>query len=296
MPKKVSKPKKSAAKKTKFTNTAVNHVHKIYHFAPRFVHGMVVGAIVGALVVVPLWRGAVAEALTIKSIKDCDSWSIINCGVQSTAALKTAYNNSKYVRSNYNYFKITSDDISNIGRRAVKGTVYDNGKIKVNGKVVATNAKTAARKRVTDADKRVSYNGATFYTRPIKVSWSHTSGPAYVVLKNGIFDYAVIASCGNPITATPTKTPPPTVDPVPTPSPTNPEPTPTPEPEPTPPVDEDITPQKNTVKVRLSSVKTLPNTGIGALTVVFLCSIIGGYAFHATHRHVKKRRQPAGHA
>ncbi|MCA9325565.1 hypothetical protein KDA23_05915 [Candidatus Saccharibacteria bacterium] len=264
----------------------IHHTKRLYHVTPKFVHGMVVGAFVGILVLVPLGSAQNADALSIKTTKDCDAWSIVNCGVTSTANLKNAYDQSSYVKHVYSYFTISATDMSTIGKKAVKGTVYNDGRVTVDGKVVATKAKTAARLRVTNKDQRVTKSGSVFYTRPIALSWSHTSGPAYVVMKSGKFDFAILASCGNPITATPKKTL--QAEPVPTPHTPNPTPTP-------PQTDTDVTPP-STTPVKTASITTLPKTGIGAVGFVFLMAVIGGFVFHKTHHHVKKRRSAKKHS
>jgi hypothetical protein len=151
-----------------------------------------------------------ASALVIAAGKDCDSYSIINCGVTSSSDLKNKYANSAYVRHVYQHFGISAAEMDNIGATAVQGTVFRNGDVKAFGRVVATNAITAARLRVTAGDKQVTVSGSTFFTRQLSSSWSHDSAQAYVVMKDGVFQYAILAPCGNPIIATPVKpTPPP---------------------------------------------------------------------------------------
>lgn len=303
---KTSKPRKTIATKRSVSKQStkkaqkkgvVHHAKRLYHVTPKFIHGMVVGAFIGILVVIPLSNSGNADALTISSGKDCDGWSIINCGVQSTAELKKAYDSSGYVADVFKYFTISSNDIDTINKTAVKGTVYDNGKISVDGKTVATDAVTAARKPVTNKDKKVTYSGSTFYTRPIKTAWSHKSAPAYVVMKSGVFDYAILAPCGNPIVATAKKTTTKTTPQPATPSPTTPtKPTAPTTPDKTPPpVDTDVTPPAKIPVETTSKISTLPKTGIGSVVIIFVMAAVGGYIFHMTHHHVKKRRHHSKH-
>lgn len=190
----------------------LHHGKRLYRVTPKFIHGMVVGAFVGIIIVTQFGVKQDVDALTIATGRDCDSYSIINCGVTSSGDLQNKYGNMPYVKHVYSHFNISASDIGSIGQTAVQGTAFRNGDIKVNGKVVATAAITAARLRVTAQDKKVTVDGSTFFTRHLSASWSHDSAPAYVVMKNGVFQYAILASCGNPLVATPVKppSPPPT--------------------------------------------------------------------------------------
>jgi hypothetical protein len=244
-----------------------------------FVHGMVTGAFIGLVLVFSLGKASSAAALTLSAARDCDSYAIIHCGALSTTELKKDYGASAYVRTIYKHFGISATDISAIGSEAVAGRVYDNGTVKVNGREVATKAITAARKYVKGSHS-VTLNGHTYYVRYVSAELSRSSEATFVVLKNGVFDYAVMGPCGNPIMATakqvattptaaiiPTSTTPSTST-----TPTTPTPTPKP------------------VISTAVKVTTLPNTGPGAVLIVLTLSVLSGYIFHRTHHHVRHRR------
>lgn len=322
----------SKAKKTSQPKGIKHHAKRLYRITPKFIHGMIVGAFVGIVVLVPLGKTVQTSALSISSGQDCDNYSIIKCGVSSTNDLLSKYRASHYIQAAYANMGISSADISSMGTTAVSGTVFDNGTVRVNGKVVAKNVSTEARLRVTSNDNRVTSGGYTFYTRFLASSWSHSSAPAYVVMKNNVFQFAILAPCGNPITGTPTTSPPKQVPNITV-------------------CDlatlkvisikenafntntqsknlADCTPPPGTIVVcelatkMMVSIKentfdttkysknaadcqpvvlaqtTLPNTGPGAILIVFGLSILGGYAFHMRHRHVqhKKRAHHARHA
>jgi hypothetical protein len=296
----ITRSKKAGARKSAAVSKAkpskrkglVHHGKRLYRVTPKFVHGMLVGAVIGIVVVSPFSAKQDASALAIAAGKDCDSYSIINCGVTSTADLKDKYGGGSYIRNVFRYFGISAANIDTIGKTAVQGTVFRNGDVKVNGKVVATKATTAARLRVTSRDKKVTVNDATFYTRPLSASWSHDSAPAYVVMKSGIFQFAILAPCGNPIigevatahiVAIPNGTivskPAPTPPSTPAPKPPAPTPTPTP-----------LPPKQPVVVQTASSITALPNTGPGAILTIFAISLVCGTLFHKTHHHIKKRR------
>jgi hypothetical protein len=68
--------------------------------------------------------------------------------------------------------------------------------------LVATNAMTAGRQNISGSTKMAN-GGTVYFMRPPSVSFKSSSLPAYVVMNNGRFSYAIIASCGNPVKATP---------------------------------------------------------------------------------------------
>lgn len=213
------KPVTSKSKPIAKRKGLLHHGKRLYLATPKFIHGMVVGAVVGIIIVAQLSANRGAAALIIPAGQDCDSYSIINCGVASTTDIKNTYANLPYVRHVYQHFGISAADIDGLGKTAVQGTIYRSGQVKVDGKVVASGAITGARLRVTSQDKQVTVDGSTFYTRPLSSSWSHDSAQAYVVMKDGVFQYAILAPCGNPIVATPVKPPPPPPTPTPPPAP-----------------------------------------------------------------------------
>lgn len=274
---------RSAAKTKKPTGLRKVHHHakRILGITPKFVHGAILGAIVGVVIVSGL-RGEQVAALSITAPRDCDSNAVINCGALNTTELKQRYSN-KGVSSIYDYFGISSTDIDSIDTTAAAGLVFKDGDVTVNGKTVATDAITAGRENISGSTK-VTSGGVTFYKRPPKVSFRPDSIAAYVVMKDGQFKFAILAPCGNPIMATAVAKPAPT-----------PKPTPKPEITPVAPivsVASTQTPPSTPVAqvAAASTVTTLPNTGPGAVLIVALAAIVGGYIFHAGHRHIRRRR------
>ena len=167
-------------------------------------------------------------ALSIDSPQDCDANAVINCGLTNTANAMSAYQGSG-VADIYSSFGITSQDINNLSGSAVDGVVTSNNNVWIHRSsglctdvdtstlssknqqavkdnpnlcLVATDAMTAGRQFMPGSTK-VSNGSTTFYSRPPSVSFQSSSLPAFVVMDNGRFSYAIIASCGNPVKATP---------------------------------------------------------------------------------------------
>lgn len=283
----MSKTKKSSKsiKQLPLHHQVKHHAKRVYHLTPKFVHGMVTGAFIGIMVVTGIQVTAQAGALSISSARDCDSNAVINCGALTTKELQDRYSRSG-VAAIYNHFGISSSDISKVNNTAVAGQVHKDGRITVNGTAVATGAITAGRENISGSTK-VTSGGVTFYKRAPSVSFRPDSLSAFVIMENGVFKYAILGACGNPVMGTPVKknTPKPV-----TPVKATPPPTPTPTPTPETPTTSTQTPESTPV-VASSTVTELPKTGPGSALIIGLLAVIGGYIFHVTHRRVKHKRR-----
>jgi len=150
-----------------------------------------------------------ASALTINGGSDCSANSVINCGATTSQQVINDYNNtSNYpgVHAIYSYFGITATDIASLNNTAVVGHVDKDGNVYVGGvngtTLVATAAITAGRDDISPGSTKVTYQGLTFYTRRPAISFLTSSIAAFVVMKAGVFQYAILAPCGNPVKAT----------------------------------------------------------------------------------------------
>ncbi len=258
-----------------------HHAKKIYHKTPKFVHGMVVGAFVGIIGIMITHMVAPVSALSLSAPRDCDSNAVISCGALTVSELQQHYG-AKSVVAIYNYFGITSKDIKAMNKTAVAGRVYKNGNVTIGKTTVATNAITAGRENIAGS-KKVTSGGTTFYTRAPSVSFHPDSIAAFIVMEDGQFKFAILGPCSNPVTATAVakkSTPPPA--PEPTPEETAPPTT----------VGSSQTPESTTAAPAVAPAATvLPDTGPGDVVIIGLLAIIGGYLFHVTHRHIRRKRR-----
>jgi len=179
---------------------------------------------------------ASAADISIGGPSDCDSNAVIRCGAHSVGALVSDYQSSSYVQKVFSVFGISGSDMSNLSSTAVMGRVTKQGDVFVDGQSspVARHAVTGGRQDMPGSTA-VTVRGATFFRRPPRVSFQQESLPAFVSMVNGQFQFAIIASCGNAVTAVavpPKKPKPKPVAPAPTPptpaAPTPTTPTPTP--------------------------------------------------------------------
>lgn len=158
--------------------------------------------------------------------KDCDANAIMWCGAYGKTewAYKVVggdgHNSAANLQSIYKSYSVSVDEM----KLAVDGSVTKDGNVIVNGKTVATGAKSIGRQKL--GNDSVPQNGV--WLRPTQTSFKSPSLDAFVYMKDGVFQWAVIKSCGNVAIATPVAKP--TPKPVPVtpsaPTPTPPAPTP----------------------------------------------------------------------
>lgn len=151
-----------------------------------------------------LLSGAIAVAglsnpvsAVVDNDPDCDTVAIIRCGAFSVGGLREKASRDDVPRV-YKAFGIEQNELNGF----VDGIVWRDGRVTVDGKVVATNAMTAGRNY--GGTPIPNTNGAGKYSTSKFVTEGQT---AFVKMVNGTFDFAVIKSCGNPVSATP-QTPP----------------------------------------------------------------------------------------
>lgn len=182
------------------------------------------GIVLGALTAVLATASFAAATRTAEAAAgfDCDANAVEYCGAAANASSTTASqaniinkyktgdgkNTAASIQHIYNYFGISTAEVGSLGITGKLGTVTKAGDVVLNGKVVANNAITAGRQDIAGSTKVVSA-GTTFFVRKPSVSFNSNSLSAYVVVdKDGVFQYAIIASCANPVKATPTVKPP----------------------------------------------------------------------------------------
>ncbi len=125
---------------------------------------------------------------------DCDTVAIIKCGVFSPSALREKAAQGDVPRV-YRAFDISQADLDG---KFVNGIVWRDGRVTVDGETVATGAQTAGRNYggtpIPNTDSAGKYSTSKFVTE---------GQTAFVRMVDGKFDFAVIKSCGNPVSATP---------------------------------------------------------------------------------------------
>lgn len=161
-----------------------------------------------------LWFGGNAQSVDLGNIYDpmyCNNSAIIRCGVSNTTDLLKKYNENTTAGANTrnvfgsSYFGISRADVEAMGSTAVAGVITRGGDVMVGDQVVATGATTAGYANMANSTRHEN-NGTVFYSRAPSVSIPVEKSPAFVVMKDNKFVFAIIGTCGNPVKATP-KTP-----------------------------------------------------------------------------------------
>lgn len=138
-----------------------------------------------------------SAAAVVDNDPDCDSVAIIRCGAFDANKMREKAAQGDVPRI-YNAFDISQDDLRGT---YVNGIVWRDGRVTVDGKVVATDAMTAGR---NFGGSPIEGTNAGKYPTSRFVTEGQT---AFVRMVDGKFDFAVIKACGNPVSATP-KNPP----------------------------------------------------------------------------------------
>jgi hypothetical protein len=233
----------------------------------KFMKTIATSLLTAGIVATSLLTGSVAHAATVDlsgATKDYNNNAVVYGGASNVSELQSKYSASSSVATIYTHFGITAAEVQAMGSTAVAGSVTKTGNVLVGNTVVATGALTAGRQNITGSTK-VTESGVTFYTRKPSVSFSNSSLPAFVVMKDGVFQFAILAACGNPVIATPPKTPKPPVTP-----PTTPK-----------------TPETPITTVSVSTPAALPNTGPGQIVAIAAgATVLGSIVYYL----VAKRR------
>lgn len=201
----------------------------------------------------PAVTAAANQPVTFNSKRDCDANAVIRCGAMTTPELILKFKADPTAAVIFANMGISDQNVTNMTSTAVAGQVTTSGLVIVSGQTVATQAISAGRQNFPGSTP-VQTSGFTFYKRPTSVSFASSPLDAFVVMQNNRFAFAVLASCGNPVTAVPVVHQAAVVTPKP-PTPPPPPPTP-PAPAPAPPA--------------------LPNTGMNHLAGIFLISTATG--------------------
>lgn len=134
--------------------------------------------------------------------RDCEATSIIHCGSLTVDELKSDYasnDGGRYsdIPAVFSSFSISAQDINTIS--ATRGIVKADGTVWIGNKMIGKNAVTAGR---VDKPGSVPIPGTSAYKRPPSASFatSNTSIDAMIGYKNGQPAFAILSSCGNPVT------------------------------------------------------------------------------------------------
>lgn len=134
----------------------------------------------------------------VDTTRDCDQYAVVYCGTLTPGEAREKYNEKDHAK----IFGAMGISKSELNGSFKDGVVYQDGRVVVGGKTVATGAVMAARNL---GGTPIAGTGAA----KVSVSAMGSAQSAFVKFDaNGKFLFAVMKPCGNPVVATPTPTPP----------------------------------------------------------------------------------------
>ncbi len=148
---------------------------------------------------------------TKASAADCDNNAIISCGETSPSAFINQVKANDSKNGHHDLPAIFADygmipaQYGQFVATARMGTAYKDGRIVVDGQVVATNSTSIGRLAANQGPGYFTkvINGVTYYGNVSSRAFAHDSIPVMVMFNGqGVMQFAVLTSCSNPITGT----------------------------------------------------------------------------------------------
>ena len=163
---------------------------------------LLVGALFVALTGVALTANLAGS--TPVQAASCKNNNIIYCGVSSVGDFVNKYKaNEKGDLDNiYAYYGLAPNEIDRFALTAKLGTVYKNGNIVIDGKVVATDASTLGRES-KPYSQPLNIDGKTYHASRSQDVFLSNSIPALIMMNGDQFEFAALTECGNPVSGKP---------------------------------------------------------------------------------------------
>jgi hypothetical protein len=149
--------------------------------------------------------GAHAQNVSISSARDCDANAVVFCGAGSVSQLINKFDNgdgrnsAASIHNIFSFFGVSAADVHSMANAGVDvraGNVTSSGQVfDGSGRMVATSAMTGGRQNI-GSSTRENVGGTVFFVRPPSVSFASSPIHAFVVMQNGRFQFAILASSG----------------------------------------------------------------------------------------------------
>ncbi|MGB4758503.1 MAG: PKD domain-containing protein [Candidatus Saccharimonadales bacterium] len=162
-----------------------------------------IGLAVGVLFAVSAF-GLVFSKLSAAPGGDCTPNSIIECGVGSASEFvaKANENAPGDLQTIYADYGLVPSEYARFASNAKSGTSFTDGRIEVDGRTVATGTSSIGRTQFSYSHAK-GIGGKTYY-ESATTSVQKSNLPVLVLFnEQGGFEFAVITTCGNPISGNP---------------------------------------------------------------------------------------------
>jgi len=137
-----------------------------------------------------------------------DGYAIMPCGASSPANFinKARANNPGDLQAIYTDYGLVPSEYSKFASEAKQGTLYDDGRIVVNGTVVGRSTQNVGRTHDSNFNQKVVVKGNTYWGGPFGSTYHANTADVMVLFNDkGVMQFAIISSCGNPQRFTPNK-------------------------------------------------------------------------------------------
>jgi hypothetical protein len=138
------------------------------------------------------------------SAATCKTNNILPCGFSTIGDFVAKYkaNDKGDYPAIYSDFGLAPSEIDRLGKTAKMGVAYRDGTVKVDGKVVATDAVSLGREKKSYSST-VNIGGKTYYQDRDQDAFL-SDIPALVMMNGDQFEFAALTACGNPVKGHPT--------------------------------------------------------------------------------------------
>lgn len=145
----------------------------------------------------------------VAAASGCDDYAIMYCGASSPQQFINKVNNDGRHRDHkplYANFGLAPSEYGKFVRTAKHGTLRQNGDIVVGGVVVGRSTQNVGRVHDSNFNQRISVGGNTYWGGPFGSTYHANTADVMVMFNDqGVMQFAVISSCGNPQRITPNK-------------------------------------------------------------------------------------------
>ncbi|MDB5169718.1 MAG: hypothetical protein JWN82_114 [Candidatus Saccharibacteria bacterium] len=166
---------------------------------------MLVGATLGLVMVV---GGLLMSSGKATAASGCDDYAIMRCGATSASQFINKLNNNPPgdLKAVYADYGLVPSQYGRFASSAKPGVIHDNGNITVDGVVVGRSTQNVGRVHDANFNQKVTINGHDYWGGPFGSTYHADSADVMVMFNDqGVMQFAVVSSCGNPQRITPNK-------------------------------------------------------------------------------------------
>lgn len=137
----------------------------------------------------------------------CDDYAIMRCGASGPKEFiaKAMVNEPGDLKAIFAHYGLPQSDYQRFANNAVNGTLYNDGRIVVDGQTVGRSTMNVGRVKDGNFNQRVNINGNKYWGGSFGSTYHANQADVMVLFDDkGVMQFAAISSCGNPQEITPT--------------------------------------------------------------------------------------------